>query len=135
MVGWIAVSGQSRDVGLRLATEATPDAVVVRLGGELDLAGTHRLAAALEATRDVAPGLPLVLDLSAVSFMDSSGVRALVEAGRLAQETGRRLALLRPSRPVVRVLDLVDLRRVFVEIEDLEPESLARAGAPDIGPT
>jgi len=94
----------------------------------LDLAGAPRLATAVESAQ-MGPGaeLPLVLDLSGVSFMDSTGVRALIDAGRAARDHDRPFALLRPSSAVARVLDLVDLRRTFVEIEDLDASSVARA--------
>jgi anti-anti-sigma factor len=112
--------------GLRVATDAGERAVVVQVEGELDLAGAPRLAAALEST-DAGGRRPLVIDLASVSFIDSTGVRALVDAARSARESERPFALLTPSPAVIRVLDLVDLRRAFVEIPDLSAESLDRA--------
>lgn len=116
--------------GLQVAAEPTGDALILRLEGELDLAGAPRLTAAVEAwPASPAAGRPLVLDLSGVSFMDSTGVRVLVDAARTARQDEQALALLNPSPAVTRVLDLVDLRRSFVEIADLEAGTLARVGA------
>ena len=114
--------------GLRVASEVTHDAFILHLDGELDLAGAPRLGTAVEASQS-GPGsaLPLVLDLSGVSFMDSTGVRALIDAARLSRERDRPFALFRPSSAVARVLDLVDLRRTFVELEAIDAESVARA--------
>jgi anti-anti-sigma factor len=116
---------------LRVVPERTPAAVVLRVGGELDLAGAPRLGEAVQAVQESADAA-LVIDLSGVTFMDSTGVRALVDAGRVCRESGRPLALLSPSPQVTRVLDLVDLRRAFVEIADLGEDSLARAASPDL---
>jgi anti-sigma B factor antagonist len=78
------------------------DVHVVRLQGELDL--------------DTAEGLPewlieisgstVVLDLSGLSFMDSSGISAIVQA-RI--ELGDNLVLSRPQPNVQRVLEITGL--------------------------
>lgn len=54
----------------------------------------------------------IVVDLSQVTFIDSSGLGALVELHNRLQRTGRRLALVAPagSAPAV-LLDLAGLRR------------------------
>jgi anti-sigma B factor antagonist len=115
--------------GLRVTAEAAEHAVVLRLDGELDLAGTPQLTAAVEAwLAGPTADRPLVADLSAVGFMDSTGVRGLVEVDRAVRAQNLPFALLNPSPPVLRVLDLVDLRRAFVEIRDLEMDTLARVG-------
>jgi len=86
---------------------------VLRLDGELDLASAPELSAALARTFDDA-AKPVVLDMAGVGFIDSTGVRMLLEAQNLA---GRDLALMAPSRAVTRVLDLTRLRGRFVEID------------------
>jgi len=110
----------------RMSEERRDDAVAVRCEGELDLASAPALVQTV--TRLVAdePAVPIVLDLSAVAFMDSSGLRALIETDRIRRDAGRSMALLAPSAPVLRVLELVNLRHTFTEIEALEPGELAR---------
>jgi len=74
--------------------------------GELDLAGAPELEKAL-ATLDDEPDVhAIVLDLSAVEFMDSSGLRAVVQADRRTTETGRRFALVKGGEPVHRVFEI-----------------------------
>jgi anti-sigma B factor antagonist len=89
------------------------DSVVVVAEGELDLVGAPRLIEALPAGGDE----PVVVDLGSVAFMDSSGLRALLEARRSCVDAGRRFALARPSGPVWRVLELVDLTGEFEIVE------------------
>lgn len=104
-------------------------ASVVVLGGELDLATSPQLltaAAGLEASAQ-----PVILDMAAVTFVDSSGVRALLDVERMAGDKGRRLALYRPSVAVTRLLDLVDLRTHFAEVESLEDHDLSQLLQPD----
>lgn len=111
----------------RLRLERQQECVLLRLAGELDLANAPQLIAALSVVRDEPAGRAVVLDLSAVSFMDSTGVRALLEADRLRRDTGRPVALLAPSPAVTRVLDLVELGAVFPTLDDLSADALARA--------
>ena len=91
---------------------------VLRLAGELDLGNAARVGE-LVAGGDSGPSR-LVIDLREVTFIDSTGVRELLEARRLTEESGGRLALLAPSRPVQRVLELSQLIAVFEVISDLD---------------
>jgi anti-sigma B factor antagonist len=111
---------------LQVETEVLPGAGLVRLTGELDLAGAGRVTGAVERVSEA--GRPVVLDLRAVTFIDSSGVRTLLDIERGA---ARRLALLSPSTPVLRVLELTQLRGRFAEIGDLDDATLASLGRRD----
>lgn len=97
--------------------------VVLRLRGEFDLAGERIFArTVVEALRSSPRAL--AVDLAGVSFMDSTGLRALVVAQEMAAGRGCRLALRGASEPVRRPLELARLIDLF-EIEDdgtgLEP--------------
>jgi anti-anti-sigma factor len=99
----------------RARAEHLPDHVLVVAEGELDLVGAPRL---LEALPDPAQGTtPVVLDLASVGFMDSSGLRSLLEARQACIDAGRPFALARPSDQVLRVLELVDLSSEFDVVE------------------
>lgn len=88
-------------------------AVVVVAEGELDIVGApHLMEAVPEGGTE-----PVVLDLGAVRFMDSSGLRALLEVRRTCADSGRPFALARPSDAVRRVLQLVDLEGEFEIVE------------------
>jgi N-acetylglucosaminyldiphosphoundecaprenol N-acetyl-beta-D-mannosaminyltransferase len=64
------------------------------------------------------PGRVLVLDLSAVRFLDSSGLGALVRGYRQHAQSGGALVLLRPSAPVRQLLRTVRLDRLLPSVED-----------------
>jgi anti-sigma B factor antagonist len=119
------VPADDRDAwgALRLATETTDRAVLIRMGGELDLATAPSLTSAVEWAAGQPDGLPLVLDMRDVSFIDSTGVRTLLEATRNAR---RGVALLSPSSAVTRVLDLTRLRGRFVEVDSPDHPDLER---------
>jgi len=84
---------------LGIETRAEDEVTVVALSGEFDLAGVERFELAL-GKLESAPGAVLV-DLSGLVFLDSSGLRALVMADQRAKQEGRRLAIV-PGPPVVR---------------------------------
>lgn len=75
------------------------------LNGELDLDSCHGLAEQLQGP----PGSLVVVDLSELTFMDSSGLGAIHAARRLANENGGTLVVSRPQPAVHRVLELMGL--------------------------
>ena len=112
--------------GVRIEVGSAGGAAVVAVAGELDMATADRLVesvAGLPQAHD-----PIVLDLREVSFLDSSGMRALLDVSDHADGLGRAVGLLQPSTAVTRLLDLVDLRLRFTEIDDVEPATVARLG-------
>lgn len=79
------------------------DARSFRLVGELDMSSADDLLRAVAGALEE-PG-DLTLDMSGLAFIDSSGLRALIEISqRLAGST---LFLAAPSEQVVKVLSLV----------------------------
>jgi anti-anti-sigma factor len=87
--------------------EATPDGPLIRPVGELDIATADALTGALdEALRSDADRV--VLDLSAVSFIDSAGIRCLLLATAASEAVGDKLRVRREhSEQVTRLLDLI----------------------------
>jgi anti-anti-sigma factor len=82
-----------------------PDADgVLWLSGELDLNGGENLRSAADAAID--PRRELVLDLSELEFIDSSGVRAII---RVARCSPKGLVLRRPDLRVRRVLETIGI--------------------------
>jgi len=90
--------------GLRLTVETRGDETVVRLAGALDIASAP-VAARTVAAADTREG-PLVLDLSELSFMDSSGYRCLL---RLRRDHGERVVFVPPPESVLRLFRQVGL--------------------------
>lgn len=74
----------------------------LRLSGELDMATSGDL---LEALRERAAAAPVTLDFSGVTFMDSSGLRTLLEVAK-DREGDDVLVILDPLPQVRRVLDI-----------------------------
>ena len=96
----------------RLAISVTrPDGVVVvRAEGDVDLDNADQLTAALRSA-DAEQDDAVVLDLTGVPFMDSSGLKVLLVA---LGELGERLTLaVGPGSPVETLLDLAEVRDRF----------------------
>lgn len=72
------------------------------LEGELDMSTAEDLSKVLEETVD---GRPVVLDFSGVSFMDSSGLRVLLEAAQKRNGDGS-LVIVHPASQVQRVFEI-----------------------------
>lgn len=90
----------------RVEVNVRQDSAVLALYGELDLASCPALEAEFE--RASAQKL-VVVDLSALEFIDSSGLGLLVEAHDRAREDGRRFALVQGLGQVQRLLGLTGL--------------------------
>ncbi|MFI5683119.1 STAS domain-containing protein [Streptomyces sp. NPDC051636] len=88
---------------------ATVDGIrVVTLRGEIDHAVRDHLGQALLPPGDaVRPRT--VIDLSGVTFMDSSGINALITAHHATEDADGWLRLAGPREPVVRVMQLVGI--------------------------
>jgi len=86
--------------------------MVVRLSGDVDLAGVPRLRAAL-VELDGRDHHRIELDLSLVDFLDSSGLGVLLGALRRARIGGGDLRIVAASAPVTALLAIVGLNTVF----------------------
>jgi anti-sigma B factor antagonist len=86
-------------------------ASIVVLKGDVDLESSPAAREILLKTVDGA-GRVLV-DLSSVTYIDSSGVASLVEALQASKRNGGRFALVAASEPTRRVLELARLDKVF----------------------
>jgi anti-sigma B factor antagonist len=76
--------------------------------GELDIATAPRMIAALnEAFASLS--FPLVVDLSRVDFMDSTGLALLMNAHRRAMRRGHGFAICCPNGPLSRVFEIADM--------------------------
>jgi anti-sigma B factor antagonist len=88
------------------------DRFLVTAAGALDLLTAPQLADALQPLLDTG-GRTVLVDLSAVTFLDSTGLTCLIAAYRTTRNTGARLALIAPSPPVRRMLDLTGVDQVL----------------------
>ena len=90
--------------GFRVTVEPFEEACVMRATGELQAATANRLRSTLAAARH--DGVTTLLDLSGVSFIDSAGLRVLLEAARATDSYEWAWFIVRPSRAVLRMVEL-----------------------------
>src|SRR4051812_44239748 len=105
--------------------------LILALEGEIDLeqAGAVRRALldALKKKRTV------LVDLSQVTYIDSSGIASLVEGLQVAKKQKSELALVAVSQRVRRVLELARLDKVFDIHADLAAATAAAGAASTAG--
>ena len=96
---------------------------MLRVGGEVDLFTAPKVK---EQILDLLNSgtTKLVVDLEQVSFMDSTGIGVLIGALRRLKERDGKLALVCPQGPVLRVLEVTGLGKVF-EIHDSVDQAIA----------
>jgi anti-sigma B factor antagonist len=103
----------------------------IMVTGELDLATVPQLSAAVAEHDDA--GL-LVLDLTAVTFIDSTGVRVLIEADHSCAGSGSRLVVLAGDGPVRRLLGLCELDGRLALVTEHPSPAAQRVAVTDAGP-
>ncbi len=84
---------------------------VVSLSGDVDLESSPKVRSALLDCVGAKRGV--LVDLSRVSYIDSSGVASLVEAYQTARKSTTPFALVEVSDSAMRVLELARLDKVF----------------------
>lgn len=97
----------------------------IAVEGEVDLATVDELENAIDAVFVSNPD-PLVIDMRDSSFMDSTGLKALVMAQRRFEENGRSFAVAVSGGPVSRLIDLSGVNssvRIVESTDDLEHQS------------
>ncbi len=87
------------------AVESLDGHVRVRLEGELDLATVAAAEEAIARARRETPG-PLRIDLSEITFLDSSGLRLMLRIHNLCEADGCALSITPGPRGVQRVFEL-----------------------------
>jgi anti-sigma B factor antagonist len=101
---------------------------VLVVDGELDIATAPRMIAALNgAIADMAA--PLVVDLTQVGFMDSTGLALLMNARRRVVRLGHGFAIVCPSGPIARVFEIADMVDSLRVCPDTESARLAATKA------
>ncbi|MFE3286924.1 STAS domain-containing protein, partial [Streptomyces sp. NPDC059233] len=104
--------GTARPSVAVVVLEPGPQRILAHVSGEIDMDDADGLRAdllsALDSSRD-----GLDVDLSAVTFCDTTGLHILLDLNRLALETGKSLALTALSRPVARLLHVSGVQQVL----------------------
>jgi anti-sigma B factor antagonist len=94
--------------GFQIATERQGANAHVRLAGEFDIAAVEKFEAELRQVEQESPS-EIVIDLSSLTFIDSSGLRMLLQVDREARQNGFDLVLLGPAQSVRRVFETTGL--------------------------
>lgn len=93
----------------------------VTLNGELDIAGIDHARSELDAALgDVST---LLIDIDGLTFMDSTGLRMLIEIVAQARLEGRELQITRGSPPVRRLFEIAGVEAVLPLEAEAEAES------------
>jgi anti-anti-sigma factor len=103
-----------------------PEDVRVVVSGEIDLATAPRVEERLRMARRGQGGNCLVLDLRGVTFMDSTGLRLLMQLLDDAEQHRYAVTIVRPPPSVLRVIEISGLDRLLPLVD----EPTERASAP-----
>lgn len=99
---------------LSIETRQVEGTVVVDVAGEVDLDTAPRLREAVAVALDEVDGGVCVLDLADVSYLDSAGLTALVDASREARSRQESLRIVVDSnRPVIRPIEITGLHEIL----------------------
>ena len=105
------------DANVVCGREDLDDGVLVALSGEIDLVRSPVLRTELMATLDARPSR-VVVDLSNVPLMDSSGVATLIEVLQVQRGAGGKLVLCGMQEKVQSVFEITRLTEVFTIVPD-----------------
>ncbi|MEV4357378.1 STAS domain-containing protein [Nonomuraea sp. NPDC049625] len=111
-------------IPLHLTSRALIGGTLIEVVGEVDAATVAQLTAYIEREHPDA-GLPLVLDLSGVSFMDSSGLHLLIQQHHRQDEHGAGLHLAAPHKRVRRILEITGVGQLLRTHSGLDQALLA----------
>lgn len=97
---------------MEIKIENINNIIIVIPQGEIDMHNSPQLRKTLqEATKDNPANL--LIDLEAVTYMDSSGLATLVEIFQSVQKNGKKLALSSPMDTVKNIFSITRLDEIF----------------------
>ena len=102
---------------LEVTTQDSGGQVTISLKGELDLSSVGKVQEELRRVEAEGPAV-LVLDLSDLTFLDSTGLRTVVTADERARANGRRLVVVRGPDAVQRVFAITRLEERLEMVDD-----------------
>ena len=99
--------------GFLLAVRTSGDETVVTVSGELDMATAPELSAALAQLFASSPPKRLVIDAHQMTFVDSTGLSALILGQKRCRATGGELVLRDPAPVLQRLIALAGVERLL----------------------
>lgn len=100
------------DGDMRVEITREGDVVIVAPSGDVDLGRSPALRTALRDAQASRPGR-VIVDLSLVDYMDSSGVATLVEAYQIARRNASRMVLCGLGDRVRSIFEIARLDTIF----------------------
>jgi anti-anti-sigma factor len=114
-------------MSIAIGTEREEGVAVVDVDGDLDIAAVDDVDAALQEA--ISGGGPVVVDLVDVGFIDSTGMRAMIDARRRARDLDVPMVCVCPDNAAVwRLLELTGTTGFF-EVKETRAEAVAAARA------
>jgi len=113
---------------MEVRIQKKPPAVVVEVQGDIDLYSSEEIPKILQRALSEHSPSALVMNLSGVKHIDSSGLAALVKGFQLCQRASIRFVLCGLNRSSRQVLQLTRLISVF-EVAESEEEALSGNGS------
>lgn len=98
---------------MNITTSYSSGRLIINLGGELDHHGARQIMRTIDGIIDEYLPRDVVLDMSGVSFMDSSGIAVILKADRRMRETGGRAAVINAGKQPQRVIDASGIDRML----------------------
>jgi anti-sigma B factor antagonist len=95
------------------------DRFLISADGELDMLGRPELERVLREAEDSDVD-QIIVDIEALTFIDSAGLTALLEASQRSSVTGNRLRVTRGQGQVARVLHLTELHRAMPLVSSIQ---------------
>ena len=118
---------------LTLEHSSTDHVELLEVSGEIDIASAQRLMTGLnEAVGDCEK--PVVVDLSDVDFMDSTGLALLLNAHRRLARRDKGFAIVCGDGPVRRVFEITDMMGTLNVHEDRDAATNAAQGEGSLSP-
>jgi anti-sigma B factor antagonist len=123
-----------RDPDLRIDVEKSDGRAIVQVSGEIDVYTAPRLR---ENLLRLAGDQHLIVDLTEVSFLDSTALGVLVGAMKRQREAGGAMSIVTTGTRIRRLFEITGLDRVFTLYDSVEAVQLSRRrsriGAPCAG--
>jgi anti-sigma B factor antagonist len=115
---------------IKISSRQAGGVTILDLSGDITLFNSPEVRKALLALLKEQGLMQLLVNMTGVQYVDSSGIASLVEGLKVSRDHHARFALYGLSKPAKTVLELTHLLRVF-EVHDSEEQALAALRSSD----
>ena len=105
--------GELLEPAFRVDQDESADGLVIRLIGEMDMSSVGEARRPILAAMDGDDGKPVVIDLSELEFIDSSGIRLLLEVQAASNADSNRISFRGIRGQVAQVLRVTGVEEKF----------------------